>query len=102
MKTLADKRKIEIIILLLNWFNNNNNHIRFKRLFGICKILSPPSNEQEIFPNLSQTEIDLFVSYLMSFTKRRHYNHKGYIFKPGSIKPRINLLNRMLIKLKNE
>jgi len=84
---MTDKRKIEIIKLMLEWFEKYPDQFHY----GICLIVRD-------HPHVVNKEVDKFNDFIMSSTKRR-WSYNNYIFKPGAIKPRINYLNRLLKKL---
>jgi len=93
---VTDKRKIEIIDMVLDWFEKNPH--KFHIYGGICYIT---------YKCVKKYEAIMFNEYLMSTTKRRWYSQyspfiNGYIFKPGNIKPRVNYLNELKKKLLSE
>jgi len=100
---MTDKRKIEIINMILEWFEKNSYKFRIDcdlrngGAQGICAITAS-------YLNLETIESRKFNHYMMSGTKHRwKYSaerYKGvyyntYLFKPGNIKPRVNYLNRL-------
>ncbi len=92
---MEHKKIIEIIKIVLEWFDDKKNQERF--IFyknGLCDT----SRGLVYNHKLNITEKLIFDEYIMACTNIRWLNNL-FIFKPGNIEPRIDYLNELLKKL---